>query len=313
MSFNKYVEKRNQSQKIDINIDSYRESILTQLSGQILKANVENKEIIKNTLNVEQIEKTLQKYKFPKTENCKIALLAGNTTNILKILDSYHLNDELKQIQSEITQYQRRLILEKLDSSDIDLCCENLCKKAQIKLQKLANYLNEVIKRLKHWDDIAIKIEAIYENQKLDLEKAIINFGDLISGTVEISLLENNQFKIEKVKLENLSDKTKRSILNLLENSENSKQSKILYFHSAIHECKHYNSIIKDLSLGIKTDFPLYINLYSTPIVKENFITWKIKVEAKNLLLYLNENNYIQYNFSEQPKIFWMEIYEEQH
>lgn len=311
MSFNKYVEKRKQVQEIYIDLESYRENILSRLSGEILSTKKPEKEIFLNTINLERVEKILSKYNFPNTEACVVALIAENVNNISKILDRlkfYADIPEINEIQSEIIQYQRRLILERLDSEDIDVCCENLCAKAHSKLLKVSNYLNEGIQNLKHWDTISIKIKAL--DQKLNLENAEIIFGDLISGSVEVNISENDEYSFNKIKLENLSNKTKKSILNLFENLESTKKTKILYFHTKINEAKYFNSIIKDLSLGIKTDFPLHMNLYSEPTFIENYMTWKIKVEANNLSLSTNEVNAFQYNFTKQPNILWMEVYE---
>lgn len=310
MSFLKYIEDKSNF-KIKIKMDAYKENLYADLSALVIKPNDKISEAKKNIVNINEVSRILNELKYPFVDEFVMAIKTGNSKKIAKTYNSFrHWSEDIKsdlidQIELIILRYQKNLFDKFLDSNQIDEAVDSCVDESQVILDEISQKVDLAIKNLPNWKKHLVHIEAIYPKNGWVINQAKI----IIDNKYEI-IAEKIVNKIEFSNLKNelmLPDIT--DLLNKL--NKNSKYSNIvtLFMNRPIADRKYFETIKRDLSLGIKSVIPNNVSLLSTLVNDDNHTdVWKIKLEQRYIFEKLCEGDYREYSIIEDvAPVKWIE------
>lgn len=312
MSFLDYVNRKNSIQKVSVDIENYRHFLSETLASEILKPSENTDFILKNILNLKLLEKNLNSYHCPHTEEIITALnktTVAATEMAYTKLNEWSNSSSFNDIKYLIAQYQKKLLQRKIDAADIDTSIQNLSYQAENFLEGIKRKIETNCKRIKNWDNVFIKLEANHDSKSLVLENVKITFGDVFEGTCTLYVDSNNRLSLISENLSALPDLIQKNVKKLVSSlmKENKKINPIvLYFDSHSFEQKVFENIAKDLSLGIKPEFPKHIYFKDAPINNKDEL-WKIKLDEDSVRMILHEGDVKEYCLLKDPNIFWIE------
>lgn len=306
MSFKKYFEKKINPLRSKVVLDEYKEKLEANLASLVIKPNSEISNVKKNIVNIFEITKLLSELKYPLIDEFAMAIRTGNSKKISQTRKEFQQWSEnnsnksiINYIESILFKYETYLFEDDFSPEQADEIVKSVLVESRVILEQMANKIDLAIEKCINWDNHEIIIEALYPQKGLIVSEAKISVGN-------INFIMNDNFKI----VENNSN-LKLDIADLLNKlSENPKYNKILtlYMNRPKSEREYFESIKKDLSLGIEAVLPNYVILTTIPL-SENTDTWKVRIDEKYIREYLNEGNYKEFHIlSDDVPIKWIEL-----
>jgi hypothetical protein len=319
MSLKKYIEKK-EKPNIIVSLDSYKESLISCVSSLILKPQniTESKKYI---IDYDYLEKILSEMAYPFSKQIQMILKTGDVCKInqahkeLKswIKNNYQSNNNSDFVDNAIYDYQSSLYQENITPDNIDKIFNSYLNESQKTMKLITNFISSKLEKIKNWNDHTIEIEALFPADGLIVNEAKVKIKHF---DFDLEFRSPN-FVVKNIKEIEMMPSLSENVNNLLSLlTENEKFEKILtlYMTRPTEERSFYESIKREISLGISSVLPNHLELQSLPI-QENFKSdlWKVKVNSRYVCEKFIEGNYKQYEIINECPIRWIErIYHEE-
>lgn len=313
--YSSYIQEKKQLQPvISIDLDVYKEHIFTNLSGLVIKNDVENLNVLKKIVNISNIRKKLYDLNYPYVEAFVISLKNGNPSGIYRNLDrlkQYENSEKIvAMVESSFWNYQAKVLSTRLTSEDVDHIIDSLISESTICIREIISKIELILEKI-DWDNHPIKIQALIPQNDWVVESVKVFVGGLIPS----NFILKKTIKGFDIVEENIdgSNKIKNQIINFIEKlreNPNYKQIVTLYMSQPKDKRQLFETKKRDIALGIKTILSQGTYLTNIPYY-ENTDLWKIKVDNKNLFKTLHEGDFIGYELLDDTEIRWIEILKE--
>jgi hypothetical protein len=312
MSFMNYVERK-KNPKIITNMDNYKNILQSEFSSLVLKPNFQSNEIKKNIVNIYEISKILYELSYQFSEELKMAIRTGDPVKINEAHKNFSSwaksnkknKDLTEKIETILFNYQTKLYDEKILPEDIDKIVDFLVSESQIVLDQISQKIFLGISQIPSWRNYQITIEALIPEKDWIVNEAKITIGE----NFKTSFVYKKNFlghEIKNIEESEVPERMSKNIKLLIETlNSNSKNNRVLtlFMNRPFSERHYYETIKKDLSLGIKSVLPQHIVLSDYPLETDEDV-WKVKLEEK----YIQENNFKKYIIVEnEAPIIWIE------
>ena len=316
MSLKKYLETRKLKLSISSDLNSYKENLLGVLSSLVLLSEVSNKQIIKKTIPLHQIEKQLEQIAYPCVEKILSALSTVDLKKIKDVMeafDAWSAGREDKTISSLkyfFTEYQNKIISQKLSAEDIDAVNCNFIIEAENTLQIIKDKIKHVAEKYEILENYPIHMEGLFSENQLSLVEFKIKVGDFLENYFTLEVTENFEVNKKELVLDQMPEQVKKDVLKLVNELSKNIDSKSIgtyYFNIRKNEAFLFECMQKDLALGIKPEFPKHIQLTNIPYQQNEQDTWKIKIARKYVQKELHEGDIEYFSLVGRPLVYWME------
>lgn len=310
MSLKKYIENK-EKPKIEVSLDSYKETLISNVSGLILKPQnlLESKKYI---IDYNLLDKTLSEMSYPFRQHIQMSLKTGDIFKINqahKKFKSWAVNNSknVDDVDNAIYEYQASLYQENLNPDNIDKICKSYFEESQKNIKLIRNFISSKLEKIHDWNNHLVEIYGLYPSTGFVVSEARVKIKDF-TFDVEIEMpnfLIKNIQNVEKPL--SLVENTNK-LISLLKQNDKSDKILTLYMSRPKQERAFYESIKKEICLGFNCDLPNYVELGNLPLI-ENPDTdlWKIKIDSKYVYEKLIEGNYKQYELIDESPIRWIE------
>lgn len=315
MSFMKYFETRNIS-RTTVVMDDYEQKLKADISSLLLKPDAKINEARKSLINMQEVYKILSELNYPLRDEFWIAVRSSDPKNIRKVQAAFRRYSEyanldrklLNQVESVLFSYQTNLYCKEFNSEDTDCVIKSILEDSTTVLNKMASRIDLAISQIPTWRDYQVKLEAISPASGWIVSEAKLTVGNTFNASFicdsfpvfKIKPLEENT-ELPEVLKNNLQD----LIVKLRDNPKYNRLL-TLYMTRPLSERKYFETVKRDLSLGLQSVLPNHVVLTDNPLFNDLDI-WKVKIEEKYLREELIEN-IKQYHVLEQDApIRWIE------
>jgi hypothetical protein len=318
MSLKKYLESRKFKLSITSDLSLYKENLLGVLSSLIFISEVNNKQILKKTIPLHHIEKQLEEIDFPFIEKVMFALNAVDSKKIKDVMetfDAWSMNRKDNVINSLkycFIEYQNKIISQKFSADEIDAVYSNFIFEAEKTLQMLKDKIRHIAEKHEILNNYPIHIEGIFDENELSLMKFKIKVGDFLENYFVLKISDNFKINKKELVIDQMSEQVKKDIFKLiseLNEDNNQKNIDTYYFNVDKNKSYFFKFMQKDLSWGIKPEFPKHIQLTNIPYLQDEQDTWKIKIAKKYVQKELHEGDIEYFSLIGRPLVYWMERY----
>lgn len=312
-----YLEKRKSNHLIvGISLDSYRENLVTSLSGLVIKREDKSREAIFKIIDCDSIKETLLEINYPYLESFMICIEQGNAkkiTNHLENLENWVYKNSFNKsfidlVENEIRPFQAIICKRDLHPEDVDLVIDSLIQKSRTVIEEIASKIESSIEKLE-WGSCPILVKALPSENWIS-ESAKIEFGSNVFSSFDL-IKTSHGYVVENILMNEMPEKLKQQIQDLIQRLKESpkiKQVATLYMAKPNINRNLFENKKRQISLGIQTYLPKGTLLTNIPS-HENDDIWKVKLENKNLLKYLQEGNFTGYKLVDDSQLKWIELF----
>jgi len=316
MSFLKYIENKIKP-NIIVSTDEYKEKLQADMASLVIKPDEKIIEAFKNIIDIKEFSINLSELSYPFSYELEMAVKTGDP----KILNRAHSKfrkwsnytdaDQIfsNKIETTIFKYQSKLYSREFGPLESDEVLKSSLVESVSIIDQMSHNINLAISKIDNWNNHQILIEAIPPKTGWIISEAKITIGD----SFKISFLYENTsigFKIKSLQeKEELPISMKENIQDLLTKLKNNpKYNKILtlYMTTPFSERKYFETIKRDLSLGIKTTLPKHVALKTIPFSYEENDVWKVKIDEKYVKEFNKDIKEYQFITDETP-VLWIE------
>jgi|LakMenEpi03Aug12_release.lakeMendotaPanAssembly.Ray.scaffolds.fasta_scaffold02041_40 hypothetical protein len=315
--YSEFVENKKQSQpSVVLCLDAYREHLMSNLSGLVLKNSPIYQDALKKTIDVTKIKKSLLEIGYPYIESFSICLENGQTDNIARQIQKFdnwlYLNSKdteiLKFVESAFWKYQLNLMLKKIDPKDVDLTIFSLVDKSRNVLGEMAFKIEKIIESIA-WDNHPIFIEALIPTDDWIVDSARISIGEYFQAHFDMNK-KNENLDVTTVIFTEMPQKMRDQIdnlLNRLKESPKIKQIMTLYMSKPENLRDFFERKKRDVALGIKAFIPQGTLLQNKPFYEGQDL-WKVKIDYSSLVKTTQEGDVTGYQLLEDANVRWIEL-----
>jgi hypothetical protein len=271
MSLNKYIKKRNC--EIIIESKDQHQDLFEHLSGLVIRKQSNILEIKKHFINCLELEKKLHEINYPFVQSMILAVRSASSSQINKAQNKFYEwldgneNDVSKKINSNLIAYKANLKNENLNPQEADEIFKNIVSNSGFFIDKIKFKLNKVSEKLNFKEAVIYPVFNYNDFDEIEFKIKVKEHEFLFSKN-NVAINENNDFTKEFCKTFN----------------DQNPQMLTLYFLQESQKRNYFEQIKRNISLGINSDLPPYIEFYKDTQFKEDFDLWKVKIKNKYIV-----------------------------
>lgn len=306
MTFHKYSEfvaKKDNSREIVVSCENYKKFIQSELSSLVLRKTKLFDEAKKYLIDFYKIQEVLSQSNYPETEAFKIAIKSYDLTRIkdcLEQLKKYGNNKIISLIESNIFNFESKLLGENFDAKDVDISVDSLLNECDFILNKLCSKIYQGLQKIE-CSHYSVKIEACLPKSGVKVEAANVIIQSVIPLFFEFNL---SDFTVQSFS-SNLPEKIQLQhddLMNHFIGKNKTPRIVSAYLAESSKLRKQLQEKQTELSLGMKSFLKKETVIYKIPPSGDHDI-WKVKLNSPEIFENSNE-----YKLTNDAPIRWIEL-----
>jgi hypothetical protein len=301
--YSEFVATKDNSREIVVSCENYKKFVQSELSSLVLRKNQLFDEAKKYLIDFYKIQDALSQSNYPEIEAFKIAIKSYDLTRIKACLEQfkkYKNNKTISLIESNIFNFESKLLGENFDAKDVDISVDSLLNECDFILNKLCSKVYEGLQHIE-CSHYPVKIEACLPKNGIKVEKANVIIQSVIPLFFEFNLSDFTVQSFSGDLPENIQLQH-NNLMNCFIGKNKTPRVVSGYLAESSKSRKELQDKQTELSLGIKSFLKKETVVYKTPPSGDHDI-WKVKLNSPEI--FENSN---QYKLTNDAPIRWIEL-----